>query len=145
MVGCIAFVPWVPTFLYQSEHTGTPWAAPANFAGAVNAVTGFTYNQASASAVSSNQGRVLAIIYLAMAALALFGLARSGRVVELDLHTRPRARPITFVVVATVFAAIAGGLLTSSAFSSRYASVVFLPFLIMVALGTVTLLKPAAG
>jgi hypothetical protein len=44
--------------------------------------------------------------------------------------------------VGTLFAAIAGGILTSSAFSSRYAAVVFLPFLLLVALGTTTLLNP---
>ncbi len=27
-VGCLLFVPWLPTFLYQTKHTGTPWAAP---------------------------------------------------------------------------------------------------------------------
>ncbi len=26
VVGCLAFLPWVPTFLYQAAHTGTPWA-----------------------------------------------------------------------------------------------------------------------
>jgi mannosyltransferase len=140
-VGGLAFVPWLPTFIYQSKHTGTPWAVPTNFAGVVNAVTGFTYNQASLSPVSSNQGRVLALIYFALAALALFGIGRTGRIVELDLHTRPRARGITFVVIGTLFAAIAGGLLTSSAFSARYAAVVFLPFLLIVALGSVTLLN----
>ncbi len=44
----------------------------------------------------------------------------------------------------TLFAAIAGGIITSSAFSSRYAAVVFLPFLLLVALGTTTLLNPVA-
>ena len=42
-------------------------------------------------------------------------------------------------MLGTLFAAIAGGLLSSSAFSSRYASVIFLPFLIiLVALGSTT-------
>jgi hypothetical protein len=134
-------VPWLPTFIYQSKHTGTPWALPANFAGVVNAVTGFTLNQASVSTLSTNQGRALSLIYFALAALALFGIGRTGRIVELDLHTRPRARAMSFVVIGTLFAAIAGGLLTSSAFSSRYASVVFLPFLLIVALGSATLLN----
>ncbi len=31
IVGCIAFVPWLPTFFFQSRHTGTPWAAAGNF------------------------------------------------------------------------------------------------------------------
>jgi mannosyltransferase len=139
-VGCLAFVPWLPIFLYQSKHTGTPWAAPANFASIVNAITGFTFNQASLSAVSSDQGRLLTVVYLALATLALFGIGRNGRIVELDLHTRPRTRGLTFVVVATLLAAIAGGILDGSAFSSRYASVVFLPFLILVAMGSATLL-----
>ena len=59
-VGGLAFLPWLPTFIYQSKHTGTPWAPPANFAGVVNAVTGFTLNQASLSTLSTNQGRALA-------------------------------------------------------------------------------------
>ena len=92
----------------------------------------------------TDQGRLLAVIYFAMGALALFGVARSTRIIELDLHTRPRSRGLTFVIAGTLFAAIAGGLLSSSAFSSRYASVVFLPLLVLVALGTTTLLAPRA-
>jgi hypothetical protein len=141
-VGFLLFVPWVPTFLYQAKHTGTPWAAPPNFSAVINAVTGFTDNQGSTLSTGTNQGRLLAIIYFAMLALALFGLAKNDRIIELDLHTRPRARGTTFVVVGTLFAAIAGGILTSSAFSVRYAAVVFLPLILLVALGTTTLLSP---
>jgi hypothetical protein len=142
--GCLLFVPWVPTFLYQSRHTGTPWAAPPNFSAVINALTGFTDNQGSTLASGTNQGRLLAVIYFAMLALAVFGVGRSGRIIELDLRTRPRSRSLGFVVLGTLFAAIAGGIVTSSAFSSRYAAVVFLPFLLLVALGTATLLNPRA-
>jgi mannosyltransferase len=141
-VGAVLFLPWVPTFLYQSAHTGTPWAAPANFAAVINAVTGFTDNQGSTLASGTNQGRLLAVIYFAMLALALFGIGKSDRIIELDLRTRPRSRGATFVVVGTLFAAIAGGILTGSAFSSRYAAVVFLPLILLIALGTTTLLNP---
>jgi mannosyltransferase len=140
--GCLLFVPWLPTFLYQTKHTGTPWAAPPNFSAVINAVTGFTDNQGSTQSTGTNQGRLLAIIYFAMLALALFGVGKSDRIVELDLRTRPRARGTTFVVVGTLFAAIAGGILTASAFSPRYAAVVFLPLILLVALGTTTLLNP---
>jgi hypothetical protein len=140
-VGCLAFVPWLPSFIYQSKHTGTPWAIPSNFSAVVNAVTGFTDNQAAISQAGTNQGRLLAIIYFAMLALALFGVGLSDRLIELDLHSRPRARAATFVVAGTLFAAIAGGILTDSAFSSRYAAVVFLPLLLLIALGTTTLLS----
>ena len=141
-VGCLLFVPWLPSFVYQSMHTSTPWAAPPNFSAVINAVTGFTDNQGSTLASGTNQGRLLAVIYFAMLALALFGLGRSGRIIELDLHTRPRSRGMSFVVAGTLFAAIAGGILTGSAFSSRYAAVVFLPLVLLIALGTTTLLNP---
>jgi mannosyltransferase len=141
-VGVLLFVPWAPTFVYQSEHTGTPWAAPPNFSAVINALTGFTDNQGSTLQTGTNQGRLLAVIYFALLALAIFCLGKSGRIIELDLRTRPRARGLGFVVLGTLFAAIAGGILTASAFSSRYAAVVFLPFLLLVALGTATLLNP---
>jgi mannosyltransferase len=141
-VGGLAFLPWLPIFIFQAKHTGTPWAKPPNFAAVINAITGFTDNQGSTSTAGTNQGRLLALIYFAMVALALFGMGKSDRVVELDLHTRPRARFTTFVVVGTLFAAIAGGILDGSAFAPRYASVVFLPLLLLVAYGTITLLSP---
>jgi hypothetical protein len=140
--GCLLFVPWLPTFFFQTKHTGTPWAAPPNFSAVINALTGFTDNQGSTLQTGTNQGRLLAVIYFAMLALAVFGIGRSGRIIELDLRTRPRARSLGFVVLGTLFAAIAGGIATSSAFSSRYAAVVFLPFLLLIALGTTTLLNP---
>ncbi|MBV8462266.1 MAG: glycosyltransferase family 39 protein, partial [Acidimicrobiales bacterium] len=28
LAGCLSFVPWLPTFFFQSRHTGTPWAVP---------------------------------------------------------------------------------------------------------------------
>jgi len=140
--GVLLFVPWVPTFLYQAKHTGTPWAAPPNFSAVINALTGFTDNQGSTLQTATNQGRLLAVIYFCMLALAVFGVGLSGRIIELDLRTRPRARGVGFVVIGTLFAAIAGGIITSSAFSSRYAAIVFLPFLLLVALGTTTLLNP---
>jgi mannosyltransferase len=140
--GFVLFLPWVPTFIYQSQHTATPWAAPPNFSAVINAVTGFSDNQGSTLASGTNQGRLLAVIYFAMLALALFGLGKTDRIIELDLHTRPRSRGATFIVVGTLFAAIAGGIITRSAFSSRYAAVVFLPLLLVIALGTTTLLNP---
>ena len=30
LAGSLLFIPWVPTFLFQAAHTGTPWARPAS-------------------------------------------------------------------------------------------------------------------
>jgi 4-amino-4-deoxy-L-arabinose transferase-like glycosyltransferase len=138
-VGCLCFVPWLPTFFFQSRHTGTPWAVAGNFGAIVSALTGFTDNQATLSTVGSNQGRLLAIIYLVLAFLAVFGVSRDRWHIDLDLHTRPRTRAVAFVVFATLVIAVGGGLLTKSGYSNRYASVVFIPFLLLVVLGALTL------
>jgi len=142
VVGCILFAPWLPTFFFQSRHTGTPWAGAGNFGAIVSAITGFTDNQATLSAVGSNQGRLLAILYFVLVFLAVFGVARDRWHIDLDLHTRPRTRALAFVVFATLVTAVAGGLLTKSGYSNRYASVIFVPFLVLVAMGLMTLREP---
>jgi mannosyltransferase len=131
IVGCITFVPWVPTFLYQSRHTGTPWATPANFSAMVNAVATFAGG-------ATNQGRALGLIFFALAGLGLFGLAASRHHIDLDIRTRPLGRPLAIIVVGTLAAAICGGFISNSAFDARYASVVFIPLILLVSIGLVT-------
>jgi mannosyltransferase len=143
-VGCLLFLPWVPTFLYQVRHTGTPWAVSANVSQVITVLTGFAQTQGSTLESGTNQARLLSVIYLGLLALALFGLGRSGRMIELDLRTRPRSRSLGFVVLGTMVAALLGGIVTATGFSTKYAAVVFLPFLLLVALGTMTLLNPKA-
>jgi hypothetical protein len=131
VAGCLAFAPWVPTFVYQSHHTGTPWAKPATFAAMVNAVTSFAGG-------ATSQGRALALLYFALAGLGLFGVARGAFHVDLDLRTRPVGRGLALVLAGTLAVAVVGGYATNSAFQSRYASVVFVPLVLLVALGLAT-------
>jgi mannosyltransferase len=133
VVGGLTFIPWLPTFVYQSAHTGTPWATPANFAAMVNAVSSFAGG-------GTNQGRALALIYFALIGLGLFGLATDRRHIDLDIRTRPLGRPLGIVIVGTLAMAIAGGFLSNSAFDPRYASVIFVPLILLVALGLGTFL-----
>lgn len=127
-VGGLAFVPWLPTFVYQSRHTGTPWAAPADFAAMVNAVTSFAGG-------ATNQGRALALVYFGLAGLGLFGAAAGARHVDLDLRTRSVGRPAAIALAGTLALAVVGGYATRSAFQARYASVVLVPLVLLVALG----------
>ena len=130
-VGCLAFVPWLPIFLFQSQHTGTPWATPANFAAMVNAVSSFAGG-------GTNQGRALGLLYFGLCGLGLFGMAVDRHHIDLDLRTRPLGRPLAVVVVGTLAAAIVGGFASHSTFDARYASVVFVPLVLLVALGITT-------
>jgi mannosyltransferase len=131
LIGCLTFLPWLPTFLYQSHHTGTPWATPANFAAMVNAVASFAGG-------GTNGGRALALIFFALAGLGVFGVATDRFHIDLDIRTRPLGRPLAITVVGTLAAAIVGGFITNSAFDARYASVVFIPLILLVSIGLIT-------
>jgi hypothetical protein len=127
----VTFAPWVPTFVFQSRHTGTPWAKPADFAAMVNAVTSFAGG-------ATNQGRALALVYFALAGLGLFGVARGAVHIDLDLRTRAAGRAPALALAGTLAAAVVGGYVSRSAFQARYASVVFVPLVLLVALGLAT-------
>jgi mannosyltransferase len=128
--GCLLFVPWVPIFLSQLRHTGTPWGEPPSLRALVNALSEFAGGITSA-------GRGLAVVILALAALSLFGQAVDARRIELDLRTRPRGRGLAFVIASTLVIAVAVGLATDSAYAARYTAVVFGLFMIFIALGTI--------
>jgi len=131
VVAGVSFLPWLPTFVYQTRHTGTPWAIPADFAALVNAVTSFAGG-------ATNQGRALALLYFALAGLGLFGVAGGLRHVVLDLRTRPAGRGLAIVTVGTLAVAVIGGYASRSAFQARYASVIFVFLTLLVAMGFAT-------
>ena len=129
LAGGVLFVPWIPSFLYQVRHTGTPWAEPASFSAMVNAVGEFAGGR-------SSTGRALALTFFALAGFGLFGAAIDHLRVEIDLRTRPRGRGFAIVVAGSLMLAIGAGFATGGAFAARYAAVVFAPFLLLVVLGT---------
>ena len=122
----LLFGPWVPAFLYQRAHTGTPWGtAPGPVEVAFTTLVdlgGGPYPE----------GQALAGLLAAFTLLALFGRAIDGRHIELDLWTRPGARGEALVAATTLLLAVAVGTLTASAFASRYTSVAF-PLIVLVA------------
>jgi hypothetical protein len=97
----------------------------------VNAVASFAGG-------GTNGGRALALIFFALAGLGLFGVAADRFHIDLDIRTRPLGRPLAVVIVGTLAAAIAGGFITNSAFDARYASVVFVPLILLVSIGLIT-------
>ena len=130
VVGCLTFLPWLPIFLFQSRHTGPP--------GRPGQLRRHGQRGVVVRRGSTNQGRALALIFFALAGLGLFGVATDRRHIDLDIRTRPLGRPLAIVVVGTLAAALAGGFLTNSAFDARYASVVFIPLILLVAIGLTT-------
>jgi hypothetical protein len=126
-VGGLTFVPWLPSFLYQLHHTGTPWGAPVSLFGSWSA------------AFSSFGGNVHAAgwIVLVLALLGVFAvaIAGDGRHVILDLGTQRGVRIEALVAFGTVGLGLLVGRVSGTTFEGRYASVAFPLFVAVAAFG----------
>lgn len=124
-VGCLTFVPWVPSFLYQLRHTGTPWGAPVSpFGSWATAFKSFGGNAHLA-------GWILVVLVL----LGLFATALDGRHFSVDMATRPGVRLEAIVAVATLAIGLLIARTSGTTFEGRYASVVFPLFVLVGAFG----------
>ncbi len=118
-VGCAMFAVWLPSFLDQLRHTGTPWAVNRNVASAI--VAGLVD-----VAGGRRAGHALALFgaLVVLLVVGLLGDSRGGRSVELTLSVQRAVRPLGALVALTVLAGLAATALTSGAFASRYLAVV---------------------
>ncbi|MDP9386741.1 MAG: glycosyltransferase family 39 protein [Actinomycetota bacterium] len=132
--GALLFVPWLPSFLYQSAHTGTPWAKRAS---PVHAAIGSLFDIGGAP---RSTGVVVALVLQALVVLAVFGRGVDGRRVELDFRTRPEGRGEAAVAAGTMVLGLGASVVLGTAFAPRYVSVVFPLLIVLAALGTRTLL-----
>lgn len=128
-VGGLAFVPWLPSFLFQLRHTGTPWGAPGHLRAMVDTVFDFAGGY-------WDPGLVIGLVLFALMALALTARAIDGRRLEVDLRTRPGGRHLAVAGFGTLVLAIVATVVGRSAFAPRYASVMFPMVLLLAALGT---------
>lgn len=130
-VGGVLFLPWLPTFLFQLRHTGTPWAQPVTPAGIKGAMTDW-------GAAGGNTGAAVGIIVFALLALGLFARSAGDRV-ELAGSVRPDARRLAWPMFMTLAIAVVAGRVAGGGFADRYTSVAFPFFVVIVALGLTAL------
>jgi len=128
-LGGLLLLPWLPSMLTQSAHTGTPWAATVRpttmIATAIIDVGGGDYGEAELLAI----GLVLVFV------LGLFGRAAADGRIELDCRPHPAIAPIAAAVGATFLIAIASSYASHTTFASRYVAVVFPLYLLVGAVG----------
>jgi hypothetical protein len=127
-VGAVAFLPWVPSFLFQTFHTGTPWsngAGPGDILSVLNEYAG-----------GGPWGTALLLTLFTLLLLGVFGRSIDGRQVLVELRSRRRIRPLVFVFLGTLIVAVALGAIAQAAFVGRYTAVVFPLFILLVGLGT---------
>ena len=127
LAGFVLWLPWVPTFLYQTQHTGTPWAAAASLPAGLQV---FWPNLGGPNLVMAAFGLAMLVAFL----------------VGATVDRTPRRGPTTswslaFVAVATVAIGVGGAILSSSAVSTRYLAVA-VPLVVVVAALGITSLAP---
>ena len=129
VAGIITFLPWIPTFLYQSEHTGTPWGDPifitASFAFALRDFAGGEHSEAYAHLV----------VLIMLVIVAVFGRSIDRYRIELDARTRPGVRAEAAIWMGTLLLGGAFAFVTRGTFAGRYASILYPLFVLVVAFG----------
>ena len=130
--GCVLFVPWLPIFVTQLRHTGTPWSRGPKPIAFVTTVTQF-------GGANYWAGRVLTVLLAASALVALSGWV----IPRVSLPGTPagtrRVRIAFTIGAATLLLGVGEAMLANTAYQVRYAAVVF-PFAALV-IGAV-LLEP---
>jgi hypothetical protein len=135
--GSLLFIPWVPSFLFQMRHTGTPWAGGPTFRAMLDSV--FHY-----AGGFWDPAFVLGLVFFGLILLALFGHPVDGHRILLDLRAQPRARGVLVAGFGPLALAVVAGMVTQSAFAARYTALMFPFVVLLVALGTAALPNPRA-
>jgi mannosyltransferase len=131
--GGVLFLPWLPTFLDQAAHTGTPWGRPATPAKMV--MTTFF----DLGGPPKGESQLLGVVLLVLVGLGLAGRAAGRFEISLDLRTRVGARNEIVVIFGTLALACVAGFAAEAAFASRYTAVVVPLILLAAALGVTTI------
>ncbi|MDQ6909575.1 MAG: glycosyltransferase family 39 protein, partial [Actinomycetota bacterium] len=129
VAGGVLFVPWLPAFLYQAGHTGTPWGAAATPRWVFDTMFQFVDG-------NGDYGTPLGLAFYGLIGLAVFGRAVDKRLVEFDLHGRDPARLLAGLAFGALTLGVVASIITRSAYAARYTAVMFPLVLLLVAMGT---------
>ena len=141
--GGLLLLPWLPVFLYQLANTGTPWGNVTEYRFMVDIPEYFADTNRARWHLTgaATEGRLLGVLLVVLAGLAVlrtrFSPAgsepgpESGEAAASQRHSLALAG----VVVGTVVLAATASKLNPVTFESRYLSVIFIPFLLLVATG----------
>ena len=132
-LGGLAFLPWLPTFLEQAAHTGTPWGSPLR----PTEVLGVTVQDLAGGGLRDAVAGAGVLSVLAV--LGVAGRPLDDRRIEVDLRTRPPGRALGAVAVGTLLLGSLVGVATGATYASRYAAVVLPVVVVLVALGIATI------
>jgi hypothetical protein len=128
-IGGLTFVLWLPNFLYQAQHTGTPWGDPQL------PPLGIGQSFSDFAGGGHHEGWMLLFPTVALLLLAIFGRAVDRSHVDIDLRTRPPGRWVALFLAAALAVGLSLNYLSGGAFQTRYAAFIFPFWLLLVAHG----------
>lgn len=135
-LGGLLFAPWVPTFLEQLRHTGTPWAKPPGG-------DAFLLTVREWAGGPTASGELLMVTLLGLAVVGLLGRPRTdpdGRaVLALQLPLDRTAAALLGITLGGLVLGIGAAMVGRSGYAYRYSSVVLAPGLLLAALGLAAL------
>ena len=132
VVGAVSFLPWLPVFMEQLAHTGTPWSdAPRPTVVAALALESFGGGRGS-------EALLVAVAVVALATLGLF--SRKQRleeefVVVLGQTHNESLKISTAIGVLAILLGVLVSLIFDSAFQGRYGVFAFIPLVLAVGVG----------
>ncbi len=142
--GGVLMLPWLPVFLFQLGHTGTPWGAPASYQFLFDLGEYFADTNRARwyLTAAATPGRLLGVLFVVLAGLAVLrtrsstGEPGSSEVESSEAAaSRRHCLALAAVIVGTVVLAITISKFKAVSFESRHLAVVFVPFLLLVATG----------
>jgi hypothetical protein len=134
--GGVFLLPWLPSMLYQSAHTGTPWAS------VVRPTTMVTESVQDLGGGDFAEGLLLGWSLVLLFLLALFATRVNDRELLVDVRTVPQVRREAALVGLTLAIAQVAAYVTATTFATRYIAVVVPLFLIVAAVGLTRLDMP---
>lgn len=135
ITGALLFLPWLPSFLFQVRHTGTPWSEPP----ALSETVKLPVRWATGPGQAGSGAVLLALVLLLLAVLGCTTVRLSRTAFELDLRGRPPGRGLAIIIAATLVLAFVISRTVGGAFVARYTSVVFPIFILLAAVGAARL------
>ena len=136
--GGILFLPWLPSFLDQARHTGTPWGGLQR----PMAIVATTLTEFGGG--DYQEGVLFGAVILVLLVIGLLGRGVDERRVELDVATRSDMRIPALLAGLTLTLGTLAAYATQSTYAARYASVLFPFVLLVVAAGVSRFVGPVA-
>lgn len=125
--GAVLFVPWLPSFLEQVAHTGTPWGTATRPTRAVVELAG-----GLGGGETFAEGLLFGVAVLVLALVGLSLAEVRGTKISLDLATAGPVRGEMALVGLTLAIGLAVGAASNATFVARYAAVL-MPLLFVAA------------